>query len=327
MKSKAWLSVFAVISLLLIGGAAFFCFNTSQAYSTSRQSWDTKVGTVKSLEGRPLYPDSTNVKLVKDKVAEYDESVENLYKSLNEQFQKPLNKTLANIDFVEVVKTKVTDFRKHAGDSNFVLNLEEDFQLGFDAYSNSVPNPKIVPILDFELQAIDYLLRQIIASGAESMDFFSRDLIAGEVGGPEKTDSGVVQKYPVRVGFVTSHSGFENLINNISNGKEFFYILRVLKVTNEQPEGPLRDDGTDSDQTKFENPNTREVASGDLMEQWGWPDASLEDLTEKAAAAGFVPSGTDARVLMGQEKLEVFMVVDIVRFLDPSEVDSDSSGR
>ena len=53
MKAKAWLTVFCVISFLVIGGAGFFCFTASQAYSNARASWDDNVGTITSLGRKP----------------------------------------------------------------------------------------------------------------------------------------------------------------------------------------------------------------------------------------------------------------------------------
>jgi hypothetical protein len=39
----------------------------------------------------------------------------------------------------------------------------------------------------------------------------------------------------------------------------------------------------------------------------------------KAREAGFVRADQDARVLMGQELISVFVVIDIARFLGPDE--------
>ena len=43
-------------------------------------------------------------------------------------------------------------------------------------------------------------------------------------------------------------------------------------------------------------------------------------MAEKAKEAGFTPANKDARVIMGQEQLEIFMIIDIARFVNPDEV-------
>ncbi len=333
MKSQVWLTIFGVVSLLVLGAAGFFCFSASQAYSTSRSTWDQKVGTIRALESKPLYPDQDNVDKAQGIVTEYNQAVEELFAGLD-KFQKPLNLALSNVEFVDLVKNKVTEFRSHARAQNFELEAGEDFQLGFDVYADSVPAPQLVPILDYELNAIDHLLRRLIAAGASSMNSFSRDLIPGEVGGPEAQESGVVHKYPVRIGFRASHAAFREFLNGLSNDREFFYVIRVLKLTNDEMEGPLKETGEFvSAFPRFEDPDTKVVADIERLESWGWtPEGgSPPDLEEKARADGFVPSGRDARVIFGQEDLNVFMLVDIIRFLDPSEVEeapeSDSRRR
>ncbi|MDF1816115.1 MAG: Amuc_1100 family pilus-like protein [Verrucomicrobiales bacterium] len=319
MNSKTWLTVFVVVAVLLIGASGFFAFSSANKYSVSKENWDDKVGTINSLERKDLYPNQDNVEKLKSEVEGYNKAVEELYDSLD-QFQKDLNKELKNIEFQDIVKNKVNSFRKFAADSNFEIQQNESFELGFDAYSNSLPTPKIVPILDYELNAIDHLLRKMITAGSESMYLFSRDLIPGEVGGPEKQDDSVVHKYPVRIGIEASHKAFQSFMNSVSNDREYFYVVRVLQVQNEVEEGPLKSDGEQQRIPTFVNRETQSPAGIEQMTDWGYPNADVDDIIKAAEAAGYMASGRDARVLMGQERLRIFIVIDIVRFLDPSEV-------
>lgn len=320
MKSNTWLIAFAVVSVLFLGGAGFYCFSSSQKYTESKDSWDRRIRTIKALERKDLYPNEANVEQVSTIVEEYDKSVDDLYGSLR-QFQKPLDTDMPNTAFQDLVKNKVREFRDFASGAEFEIEIADGdslFQMGFDAYASTLPSNDIVPILDYELKAIYYLLENLVNSGAESMSFFYRDLIPGEVGGPEKQEISVVHKYPVRLGFRTTHSAFQKFMNKISNDKEYFYIIRVLKVQNEQPEGPLKADlSGDSSVPIYENAEGDQADSAKLFE-WGYGTLSDAEVEANAKAAGYSASGKDARVLMGQEKLDVFMVVDIVRFIDPS---------
>lgn len=324
MKSKVWLTIFAVIALLFIGASGFFAFSSFGKYSEAQENWSDKVGTINSLEKKPLYPNKDNVRKLSDLVSEYQKSVSSLFTSLD-QFQKKLNTSMANIEFQDTVKTKVSEFRRIASEANFEIVQNDSFQLGFDAYSNSVPSPDIVPILNYELEAIDHLLKKIITAGGDSMYIFSRDLIPGEIGGPDRQESGVVHKYPVRLGINCSHRAFQNFMNSISNDKEYFYIVRVMEIQNEIQEGPLKTRATTRQALVFENKESGAPASMSDMSKWGFPNASEAEIMSAAAADGYAPSGRDARVLMGQEKLQIFMVIDIVRFLDPSGVDGIQS--
>lgn len=336
MDSKIWLVTFSIIALLLLGGTGFYAFSSYNQYSESMSSWDSKVGTIESLERRVPYPDEDNVEALKAEVEEYEKSVQGLFQSLN-SFQRPLNTNLVNTEFVQLVKTRVQEFRTYAQDNGFEINPELDFQLGFDSYASALPPPDLVPILDYELEAIDRLLKKLIDAGAGNLISFERTAIPGETGAATEQDSGVVHKYPIRFRFEGSHDAFQNFVNTITNDKEFFYILRVLKVRNSEVEGPIKltAEGGASDIPRFEDPLTKQMASYEQLVEWGYDGtpATLDQVAQNAETAGFIQAKQDARVLMGQETLNVFMVVDITRFLDPAEMaannetDSKSSAK
>ena len=150
----------------------------------------------------------------------------------------------------------------------------------------------------------------------------------GELGGNTKKESGVVHKYPVRLKFRLSHGALQSFINKVANNKEYFYIIRVLKVVNEVKEGPLKPgSGEGAETPKFRNPETQEGSDAEKLTAWGYPDATSAELEANAKAAGFLPATEDARVLMGQESLTVFMIVDIARFLSSEEVSENQTAE
>lgn len=329
MDSKVWLVTFSIIAVLLIGGTGFYAFSSYGKYSESLSSWDSKVGTIESLERRVPYPNEENTEALSGKVESYKAAVQGLFQSLN-AFQRPLNTALVNTEFVQLVKTKVQEFRTYAQSGGLEINPDLDFQLGFDSYASALPAPEMVPILDYELEAIDNILRKLIDSGAERLITFERDAIPGEAGASGEQESGVVHKYPVRFRFEGSHDTFQKFVNTITNDKEFFYILRVLKVRNSSVEGPLKltGGGGESDVPRFEDPLTKQVAAYEQLVEWGYDgtDGSLAAVEKAAGTAGYIAAKQDARVLMGQELLNVFMVVDITRFLNPEEVAGNAEG-
>ncbi|MDF2377307.1 MAG: Amuc_1100 family pilus-like protein [Verrucomicrobiales bacterium] len=320
MNYKVWLITFGIVAALVIGGSGFYAFSGYGKYSDALQNWDDKVGTIESLERRVPYPNKANSEALGEKVAQYEQSVEELFKSLD-TFQSPLDTTLTGPEFQRKVKDRVQEFRKYAEDGGLVITDASDFQMGFDAYSNSIPPQDLVAVLDYELGAIDYLLRSLVDVGSSSLVSFERDLIPGEAGAPNGHESSVVHKYPVRLRFSGQHDSFQALINKLANDTAFFYVVRVLKVRNEVTEGPVKlTAAQQSSLPMFENPNTKEVASFERLEEWGYPTVSDEELATVARENGFISSAKDARVLMGQENLNVFMVVDVVRFISPEEM-------
>lgn len=321
MNHKVWLTTFGVIAALVIGGTGFYAFSQYQKYSSALGSWDEKVRTIESLERKVPYPNKENSELLAEKKGDYEKAVNDLYEAL-QTFQRPLNTELTNTEFQELVRQRVQEFRGYAKENEMAL-LEDpgEFQLGFDVYAANIPAPELVPLLDYELEAIDRLLRELVDSGAVALETFERDPIPGEESGAQDHESSVVHKYPIRMRIRARHDAFQEFINKMANDKDFFYILRVLKVRNDQQEGPIKlvsEDGT-TDLPNFKNPASGEQADYAKLVEWGFPDAGEDELIQAAREQGFEMDKQDARVLMGQEMLNVFMVVDIVRFVSPAE--------
>jgi len=320
MNSKVWLTVFGIFALLVIAGGGFYTFSSYGKYSEAMAGWDSKVSTIESLERRIPFPNEENSGVLTKEVETYKTAVKALSETLK-SFQRELNMTLLNTEFQVLVKERVEKFRTAAKEGGMeIIDETTAFQLGFDGYASSVPAQELVPVLDYELEAIDHLLRKLVASGAKTLAGFERDFIPGEVGGGEKQDSGVVHKYPVRLRFRGSHETFRKFINELANDRQFFYIVRVLKVKNEVLEGPLKLSEAGGGFVKYENPVTKEVATPEKLAEWGQGTAPDADVAAKAKEAGFIKADQDARVLMGLEQLDVFVVVDITRFLGPEEL-------
>lgn len=323
MNSKIWLTVYGIVAALVFLGGGFYAFSSYGKYTEALSSWDSQVGMIETLERKVPYPNKENAEALEAKVKSYNDSVEALAATLK-TFQRDLNKTLVNTEFQQRVKKRVEDFRVAAKEGGMALDATTDFQLGFDSYANTLPSPDLVPVLDYELEAIDNLLRTLVNSGGESMNSFVRDPIPGEPGGAEKQESGVVHKYPVRLQFRGSFDSFQKFVNALANDKTFFYIVRVLKVKNEMTEGAVKLTAAPGGSSfpRFQNPETKETASPEKLAEWGYGTATESELIAKAKEAGFIKADQDARVLMGQEKLDVFMVVDITRFLGKDEVEA-----
>jgi len=289
MNSKVWLRTFGIVSVLLLAATGFYAASSFQRYRESLSRWEEKVESIADLEVQVPYPDEKNASALEKRVGSYRESVQALSETLK-AFQRPLE-TGVETTGQSRAKKYVEDFRFFAKANVFAIETGNEFLLGFDAYANKMPDPDLVPLLYFQMDAIDHLLRKLVTSGAKSMTSFERDPLPGESGSRESSSGAVIQKYPVRIRFQTDHDSLQGFINELANDRDFFYIIRVLKVQNESQEGPLK-----------QIPEDEPSSVG--------PEKSLEIPIQEAR---------DARVLMGQERLNLFMDIDICRFTSGDE--------
>ncbi|MCB1092984.1 MAG: Amuc_1100 family pilus-like protein, partial [Verrucomicrobiae bacterium] len=229
----------------------------------------------------------------------------------------------------QILKGKVSDFLKLASEKKMELEKRDDFYMGFDAYRTTFPRPEVVSALNYQLEAVEHLLNSLAESGVDRLNFLTREQLPGEeqtadaVAATGIVKGEVVQKYPITLGFVADHRDFQEFVNRIANDKDYFFILRVLRVDNSSPGGPSFETEGGLGQSAWLKPDGIEATQTE-MEEMGMGTLPYDEFSKKAIEAGWQQKRQDARIIFGQEKLEVFTVIDLVRFLSPDEVDEGS---
>lgn len=330
MKGNTWLVGWLVVTVLLLGGAGFFLAKGYGTYSEEFSGWDNLSSKISRLEKEVPYPSEENEESLTQLVEAYDADVTALYESLD-RYQKPLNEQISDSDFTtQILANKVTEFRKAAQEGGMTIKNEDQFYLGMAAYQSTFPRPQIVPILNYQLEATDHLLRLMVESGVDQLGFVNREELPGENSEVEGAEAGVVagkvvQKYPISVRFTAGHGAFQEFVNRMANDKEYFFILRLLRVENSSPNGP--DLGSDEGQS---GPQFRDAAGNPPPDDlYGEIQSTTADFSEMVIAfreKGYEMQSADARIIFGQEKVDVFAVVDLVRFLPPAEVEVGGAG-
>lgn len=319
MNSKKWLSVFAVVSLLLIGAAGYFCFHFASLYNQSKSGWNSRATQIEGFKKNTLYPNPQNVEKLKTIRDNYKASVDKLFVGLNE-FQRPLQTDLVDSKFSIEMTQQASEFRDYCAVKGFEIQDVENFGLGFETYSSTTPAKDIVAELEYSLNATKHLLQILVESGANDLEYLARDLIAGEAGGPKVDPSNTVAKYPIRLAFNTKHQAFQTFVNSLPNDEKYFYVVRILQVNNTSAEGPIKGAFESSQELVFESEATGESSTPEQVLDWGLGTLSPAEITSNAKRDGYLARGQDARELLGNELINVFMVVDIVRFVDPTTV-------
>lgn len=293
-KEKSFWIGFTVVMVILLGGSGYFMTQSLGAYSRASGEHGNLARKKRTLEAKPIFPSQENLDEFGKQLDEFEGKVDQLHEKLK-QFQKPLQTSLQAKDFPQILKDAVVAFRNYTTREKPVI-LPADFYFGMNKYEKGgLPPEAATGILKFQLDAIKRLLEVLIETGCDEIFRFDRETTPLELPDgkdPEKTSQ--VAKYTVTTSFVTTHDGFRNALNAISNDKEFFYIVRVLRVDNEVKDGPERNV---QQAAVFRNPETGEVVNVDPA------TTGVQGLVEQ-----------DAQVIFGKEKLRVTAVIDLCRF-------------
>lgn len=336
MKVNPFYITWGIISLLLVGGAGFFLFSSKSAYDSTKGSFDDKEVTIERLQKKAPVPSSKSVKEMEKLVADYEADVNELYSSLA-TYQRPLRTDLTDAQFQEDVFKKREAFFTAAKASNLEIEDKNEFYFGMERYRETLPSPANVPLLAYQLEAIDRMLAILVDNGAEQLLDLKRELLPTEVAPnePDPTLGQSVVRYELRVEFLAPFDAYQKFINELANDKEFFYLLRVIRVDNTSPNGPAGNDGPVMLGGSMEFiSNAGESPSAELKAE----AEQIDDIGERVSfynERGYAPVGEDARVLFGDERVRVFAVVDVARFPTPNEqaangdagADSGTSGN
>jgi hypothetical protein len=326
MKTNPFYAIWGIVSLLLIGGAAIFLFISRSAFKETENTFDEKEATIENLAKKKPHPDNSGLKAISELHTEYKGVVDELYESLA-NFQHPLNMELRAEDFQKLVLDKKRAFESAAAKKGMEVKISDgaDFYFGMDRYASIIPASEIVPLLNYQLEAIDRLLTLMLDSGVGALVELERELLHVEnnSGGVDPDEGKPVIRYALKVRFVADHPALQKFINSLANDDEFFFLLRVLRIDNSSPEGvaaSAADDGPFDRIPVFSGPDGEAPPQEILAEI---SDMSIDEMTEHMVNLGYSINSGDAKVLFGEEKLRVFAVIDVARF--PTEEERKSS--
>lgn len=356
--NKALATLFAVITVVA-GGLGFWLYGNYSDYSATQQAFDRARSQVKQLESQPLYPDDENVEAQRQEVDKYKEEVRALWSDLL-NYQPPRRTPTAN-EFQARLNRSISQLKEGAEKSG--TGLPEDFAFGMLRYTAALPSEAIAPEVDWQLDALIALTALIVDSGVGEVTEFSRTPMKAENPQGDPTDGATEPEaytiYPVEVRLVASQDAFQNLLNALSQpGSSSHYLIpRLVRIENESAVGPPKGEtitptpvnpgaapgpagdapGAEFDfDFDFDEP---ELEPGEDVEPE--PDGEIPDEESEVTEGSEDPVGEgpdepdffssegasdgmiDTRIILGQEKLKVYLRVDLLDFNRPSEVEDE----
>ena len=278
-----------MVFVLGLAGVGYYLSGRYSAYSQVMEEFDRQRRQIERLKSKPLYPNAENVELIKASVLEYESKVTDLQKELL-KFQKPLNTTMKDTEFQQLIKERVAVVQGLAESGD--LELPGEFYMGLYKYRDSVPEPGSVGLLEFQLKAIERVMEAMVRSGIQQLVGLEREPLAVERDGHEApVPTPVLENYPMTLTMEGTHESVRTFFNDISNDTEYFYRVQYCRIENSAQEGPERQ------------------APGD-------EDSEVDDFEDLDAEDGAGGAEKDAMIVMGNESIQVQLVVDLVRFVE-----------
>lgn len=323
MKDNKFLTGFLIVTLLGAGALGFLLFQAKSKHSEATEAYTQKVGELQSLQNGKPYPNEANYKKVLELQKTHQQAINDLQKQLAAaeikvepmtpvKFQDNLNETLR----------RVRTLAAQVGPD--VIKSDMKFSLGFETYLTQPPKDEAAAPLGRMLKAIELVMTELLkVSPTEIPKDVKRTPLAEEGGqkapatpAPKSGSSAaakkvveeqpLVKRYPFEIEFVAQEAKVRTFINKIVEEKNQFFVVTSVRIANMVPTGPSKTADASATTT------TTTVAATPPPD----PSAPAPDPNQAPAPAPAQPTEA-AKFVLGEEKLSVVMVVEVVDFAEP----------
>jgi hypothetical protein len=252
-RENRWLGTFLIVLGLCTLIALYFLFSARGAFEEASARFNDAAMERTRLEHLHPFPNEANFRQMKKHLADYREA----FKKLKEELRGEVipEKAMAPSEFQSLLREAMTATANRARDNR--VKLPENFQLGFQEFTTALPNTAAAPLLGQELTQIEGLVDILIDAHVDTITGLKRMRLPQENAAATSTPASTVRhrKGPaaapigaamlkravVELGFSSSPSAARKVLNQIASWDRQFYIVRLLRVHNEQEKGPSRE--------------------------------------------------------------------------------------
>lgn len=288
IQENPFLAGLAAIVLVGIGVQLYFINTAMSRFEETSTAYGDSVQKLQALQNRSPFPNDENLKKTEALAEEFKTELRALRGQLA-SMEAPLNPSITPQQFVDDLRGRVDLIAAKASKVGVVL--PEGFYLGFDQYSNKLPDDKAAPALARQLFVIDKLVNRLIDFKVKGIDGLARRPLPEEEATAAKPEGPkILQRYVIDLAFTSEQSKFRAAFNSLLNTEDFL-IVRAVGVQNSSPAGPViaRGDNT----------------SGPVPD----PILGVKPAAEK--------SSDHLEVILGQELVKVTSQIEILDFEEP----------
>jgi hypothetical protein len=321
---------FAVVlgGVTLVGTVALFFVGSKAGgrYETELANYQTSAGEVSKFERMPLYPNPDNRNGKKKALTDYIAAVDGLQKSFAKFRPEPL-KNVPPQQITDTLIAATEEVRTAFGDKTVLPPL---FFLGFEGYKDTLAREDATGILNYQIGATRELFLALAAAAPAELNNVHRVPLPEEQGKPYQPKPGsVARALPIELAFTGSEASLRTFLTSLQQSKNHYFVIRTMRIGNEKKTPPLHTDAK-FEEPKVDGPETAAsdpfgggfVLPGDDEEPAPEGDAVTEGdapAPEPEPEPAAPPAANDSsRILapvLGTEKVQVFLRIDVMQFL------------
>lgn len=248
VKENSFLAGFLGVTVVGAGVLGFLLMQAKSEYDAKYAEYEQEASELNRLQTMRPYPNAENIKKLEAQRDEFVAEANKLVSTASsvEVEEEPVTAT----QFQDLLRKAVDDVTQRAAARN--MKLPDRFSLGFDRYLTDLPRPEAAAPLARQLAAVKLAVDAVIDSQVGELRSFVRpDLPEERVAvaaaddakksqGSKPASDPLVEKHPIEMVLFGKQTQIRNALNKIVTSEKQFFIPRLISVTNEQQEGPMR---------------------------------------------------------------------------------------
>src|SRR5712692_9666471 len=246
-RDNRWLGNFVIAFAGAALLALWFLFHAKSGFAEASAQFNDAATERNRLEHLNPFPNEENFRKTRAALDNYGVTLNKLKEELRAQ-TLPFT-PLAPNEFQSRLRRAIVSTTERARANR--VKLPENFHLGFDEFSTTLPTTAAAPLLGQELAQVELLFGILIDARVDAIAAVKRTAPpagAPAAPTPPKKPSGLatappalVERTIVDLTFTASPSALRKVLNQIASSDRQFFIVRTLYVRNEQLKGPSRE--------------------------------------------------------------------------------------
>ena len=283
-REDRWLGNFLIAFAVGLMLALWFLFHAKGEFAEVSAQFNEVATERTRLEHLNPFPNEQNVQKTQVALENYSAALNKAKTDLKTQVV-PLA-PLAPNEFQSRLRQAIVNVTERARTNR--VKLPENFHLGFDEFTATLPETAATPVLGQQLNQVELLVNIFIDNKVDAIADLKRPAVPPEpavVVSPvaRKTESPkVVERAVVDVAFTASPTVLRKVLNQIASFDGQFFVVRTLHVRSEQQNGPSREQS--------------------------------EAASSATAASNAISSASAIKFIVGNEHVEAAASVELVRF-------------
>lgn len=314
MKENGFIIGLVAGTLVIGGGLVAFGLKQSTRYAEAELEYSDVKSSVESMARIQPYPNEENRDERKKEVIAFRGKVEGLQNAL-QQFRPEEMEKISPQEFQNRLVKKTAELTALFDSKG--ISYPEQFGLGFEKYKNDLANPEATAKLNYQLEALDYIFREMAKVKTYDLRNVVREGFPAEVGrdwlAGTRGPAPLYQSLPIEIVFLAEEEGIDQFINTISSSKEFFFAIDMVRISNENQSAPVRSQA----QLDEEEAAAGDAAAGGGFGNFNFGDEVVEEEAEPEEMAEKMVKPDSSRILgqvLGNEAVYVAIQLRLLLF-------------